>query len=299
MKNNNKWFSIIIAMWLVVLISLLALSILEYIIPFSRNIKWIENSVWAYYETTSAIDNSLWFINKNTLWTNSWTSMPTTATWYSYTITASWNTLPPLWEWNSEFNKDWNKISSWNPIQLEVWKGKINNWSAVKLYIKVPDIDWNIWTNESFSWWTNYNVIQWQLSSQSWSLNASWSYITWNDIWDSNTNITINPILASRSGVKLDWTPQNIPNFYSSNCNAISKSCILKLTIINKLEWNLGLKSGQLPYLEWKLKLWWNTIPLRYTNIKAFWKSYWFKKSLSIKVPQKTTIDAFNFTIFQ
>jgi len=304
MKNNKKWFSIIIAMWLVVLISLLALSILEYIVPFSRNVKWIENSVWSYYMATSAIENSLWFVNKNPLWTNSWIIMPTTATWYNYDIVAKWNILPPSWEWNSEFNKDWNRISSWNPIQLQIWKDKITNWNTVKLYIRVPDIDWSptLWAiTESFSWWLAYNVIQWQLSSQSWSLNASWSYITWVDINDSN--ITTNPItdLWTRPGVKLDWTSQNIWEYYNTiwnNCTWIKK-CTLKLTVINKLEWQVWLQWWNLPYLEWKLDLWWNTIPLRYTNIAASWKSFGFKKSLDIKVPQNTTIDAFNFTIFQ
>jgi len=310
MKNNKKWFSIIVAMWLVVLISLLALSILEYIVPFSRNVKWIENSVWSYYMATSAIENALWFVNKNPLWTNSWIIMPTIATWYNYKITALWNILPPPWEWNSEFNKNknWNRISSGNPIQLQIWKGKITNWNTVKLYIRVPDIDWSptlLPITESFSWWLAYNVIQWQLSSQSWSLNASWSYITWNDVNDSNLSNKIITF-SLKDGIKLDWTPQKIPWFYTNNCLAL-KSCILKFTVINKLSrYNTPTKKWNLPYLEWKLN--WqinntdnitNTIPLRYTNIAASWKSFGFKKSFKIKVPQNTTIDAFNFTIFQ
>jgi len=306
MKKNNSWFSLIVAIWLVILISILALSILEYIIPFSRNVKWIENSAWSYYRVVSAIEDALWTKNQKILWTDfsSWTI--STVTWYNYTVTASWKLLPPTWKWNSEFNKDWNIISSWNPIQLEVWNNKItqlntNDWNNTSLIIRVPDIDWSptSWAiTEAFSWSATWigNIIQWQLSSWTWTLNASWSYIQQKDITDSNSTTNKTILLWTKNGVKLDWTPSTLASFYWSNC--ITKSCILKLTVINKLEWKTWLYWWILPYLEWQFSTP-SPIPLRYTNIEAFWKSYGFQKQLNIRVPQNTTIDAFNFTIFQ
>jgi len=301
MKNNKKWFSIIIAMWLVVLISLLALSILEYIVPFSKNVKWIENSAGSYYRAVSAVENALWFVKPSKLWINNSTTMSITATWNNYSIIANWSILPPILKGNSEFNKDWNRISSWDPIQLEVWNNMITNWSTFNLFIKVPNIDWSSVIVETFSW--AQNIIQWQLSSQSWSLNASGSYIKWNEI--NNSDITNTPItnIWVRSGIKLDWTSQDIQTFYwawnpSDNCSTW-KACILKLSVINKLEWKSWFTGWILPYLEWKINLSPDNIPLRYTNIEANWKSFGFIKTLNIRVPQKTTIDAFNFTIFQ
>jgi len=292
-------------MWLVILISILALSILEYIIPFSRNVKWIENSAWSYYRAVSAIEDALWEKNKKILWTDfsSWTI--NTATWYNYTVIASWTTLPPTWTWNSEFDSNWNIISSWNPIQLEVWINKIkqSEWSSTSLLIRVPNIDLDTTTIETFSW--TQNTIQWQLSNGTWTLNAqSWStansFIKWSDICSSNkTKLTCTKIdisSNSKQWIKLDGTLKDLATFYWNNCK--TKSCILKLTVINKLEWHTWLIWWTLPYLEWQFKTP-SPIPLRYTNIKAFWKSYGFQKQLNIRVPQDTTIDAFNFTIFQ
>jgi hypothetical protein len=34
---------------------------------------------------------------------------------------ASWMVLPRTWEGNSEFDKDFNMIRIWNPIQIEIW----------------------------------------------------------------------------------------------------------------------------------------------------------------------------------
>jgi hypothetical protein len=55
-----------------------------------------------------------------------------------------------------------------------------------------------------------------------------------------------------------------------------------------------------IPYLEYKIKL--NDtykIPLRYSRIKSYGKSYGFQKHLEVKVPQQTTNEAFDFTVFQ
>lgn len=308
MKNTNKkWISLILAMWLVILISLLAMSILEYIIPFSRNIKWIENSSNAYYQTSWAIEEALWFTSQTPLIDNTWHSLdPNSPVSWTWNIIANWSILPPSWEWNSEYDSNWNIIKSWSPIQLEIWNWLISDWSNVIFQFRVPDLNWN--TNntiQTLAWWENY-IINWQLSSPTNTLNADWTLIKYKNIYESNNNCTTLwdcNIKFTKwiydNWVDLSWLTPTFNTFYNNNCQ-ISK-CTLKLSIINKLELTTWTK---IPYIEWK---WifdqnnstWDIIPLRYTQIEASWKSYGFKKDLKVRVPQQTTIEAFDFTIFQ
>ncbi len=51
-------------MWLVLISSLFAYTILEYMIPFSKNIKWIENSSKSYYQANNWIEMGLYFFLK-------------------------------------------------------------------------------------------------------------------------------------------------------------------------------------------------------------------------------------------
>ena len=114
MKNNykyyykNKWFSIVFAMWMVIIISLTAFLILEYMIPFSRNIKWIENSSKSYYEANSWIEEALLFVNQNMVGSESWTVLSSTSVWSSFNVNATWTTLPAPWTWNSSYDKDYD-----------------------------------------------------------------------------------------------------------------------------------------------------------------------------------------------
>ena len=54
-------------MGLTIFIGLAAVYLLEYIIPFGRNVKGVENASKAYYQANSAIEQSLWDISQNDL----------------------------------------------------------------------------------------------------------------------------------------------------------------------------------------------------------------------------------------
>jgi Tfp pilus assembly protein PilX len=58
-QSNKNAFALIIAMGLVIFMVLIAFFILEYMVPFSRNTKGIENASRAYYQAESAIENAL------------------------------------------------------------------------------------------------------------------------------------------------------------------------------------------------------------------------------------------------
>ncbi len=302
MKKDNSWASLLVAIWLSLVIWLYAISILEYIVPYWRNVKGIEFSADSFYRWASAVEDALWFISQNDLGSESSTIMPWWSTWYNYNITASWFILPPSSLWDSWYDKDFNTIFSWKPIQLEVWNNKLEHWSNnnyIDLYFKVPDLDMNTSTPETLSWWVNDKFILWQLNSKTDTLNASWSHlITIWDICSSNQDInTCRVRLNNNIWVKIDWTEQSFTNFYNSgNCD-LWNNCTLRLSIIWKLE--LNSNNTSIPYLEWQAKNPALAIPLQNVIINSAWKSFGFQKYFWVSIPTESTIDAFDFTVFQ
>jgi hypothetical protein len=301
MRKNKKWFSIIIVLWLVIMINIIAIWILDYVLPFSRDTKWIENSSKAYYQANSWIESILYEFKGKEAWYETWkTIVANIPVDYSYNSTSNWNKLPPAWKWNSEYRKNWNTISTWKPIQLQIWFGKLDfNSVDTRFSFRVPNLDNTGSTVETLSWSNTFPIINWQISTDNNTLNATWSYIyateiCWSDKIFGNCNIDFN----SKQWVDLNdnqSSQEQIWNFYNTNCGVWSW-CILKLSVVNKLELDIG--NVIIPYLEWKIRTDWD-IPLRYSIIEAEWKSYWYKKTLDIKVSQETTSEAFDFTVFQ
>ena len=287
MKKNKKALSLLIAISITLVMSLLALYILEYMIPFSKNTKNIEQAVVAYYQADSWIENALLNdTNKNII---------NPKKDYSISILKDWYILPPVWQWNSEYDKNYNIIRIGEPIQLEIWKWQDKLYSNMwfKFYFKVPDLDKDNTTAETFKFTSSW-IINWQLSSNSDILNSSWTYIKWTEICDSKDSCS-NIDLWSRNWRKLDDSQQKISDFYDLNCKWTNSGCILKLSVINKLKLDNWIN---IPYLEWKITTD-EKIKLRYKIIDTIWKSYWFQKNLRIKVPQQTLNEAFDFTVFQ
>jgi hypothetical protein len=310
MKNNKNAFSIVLAMILTLIMSLMALYLIDYIIPFSKNVKWIENVSKAYYQAESWIEESLYYL-KNNFWTdNTKTFIATKAIDYESKLVALWTVLPVAWQWNSEFDSDFNRLRIWEPIQLKVWNNRLvsGDWDDIEFTFRIPDLDNNNNDNEKFDVAINDNfIINWQLISSDWLLNSSWSLITYKDINDgfAKKMFQSSPLFSnSLNNDYISWSDlnnnsDNFQTFYSNKCWAW-KECILKMSVINKLEALFSSKIVPIPYLEWKIYLDnWKKIPLRYSQIHSDWKSYWFKKSLDVKIPQQTVNEAFDFTVFQ
>ncbi|MDD3645812.1 MAG: hypothetical protein PHH06_00225 [Candidatus Gracilibacteria bacterium] len=290
-KNNKHAFALIIAMGLTLVMGLIAYFLLEYMVPFARNTKGIENATRAYYQAETAIEEALYFVNKQrtNYSSESGSTMSTTALGNSFSVEASGNLLPPVGKGNSEFDTDWNTISQGNPIQLDIGNNVVNSgWGSVKFYFRVPDLDKDgDNTNQTLSGGITTPLINWQLISETDALSATGSWIMADNINGDSIDF------SSKNGRILNGSTDIFGNFYSNNC---SGNCTLKLSIINKLE--LSLNNTPVPYIEWKIDF--NTpVPLRYTNIETSGKSYGFKKDLEVRVPQQTVNEAFDFTVFQ
>lgn len=297
-NNNTKWFALIVAMFLMVITSLLALYLLEYIIPFSRNTKWMENGTKAYYEANKWIEDVLYAMakKKNDPYFET-EKTDTSDLWYSYSLTSTWKTIPLPLDWTSEFDTNYNKISISNPVQL-LLKWPII-WDNVKFYFKVPHFDDSSSNPILFTWWTD-PIINWQLSSENETLNASWSQVMYNDICDSQSWTCSSNYydISWKQWYTLSWTTEDFKTFYNDSSNNCSTSwCILKLSVVNELLTNDDRK---IPYLEYKIDFWTNpSIANYYAIINTHWKSTWYRKDLKLYIPQQTTIEAFDFTVFQ
>jgi len=290
-KNSLNAFSLVIAIFLMLICNILAIYLLQYVIPFFKNTKWMEFWVASYYEAYSWIEDLLYNMKWNDAYYETWKTMPSSAVWYSYSLISTWNTIPSLWEWTSDYNSNYNAISINQPTQL-LLKWTID-WAQTYFVFRVPNLDLSWSTAETLTWDT-LPFINWKLSSNNDTLTSSWSYIFWSNINDSKSTSSLR--LNNRSWYLLNWTQQNFQTFYSNNNCALSW-CTLKLYVLNNLEttdWT------QIPYLEYKITFpAWIYVANYYAKVSASWKTTWYKKDIDFYVPQQTTIWAFDFTIFQ
>lgn len=297
MKKNTSWFSIIIGMSLVLVLSITAYVLLSHIIPFSKNVKGIENASNAYYTSYAWIEQALYHVKKRlSITTETGSSLPTTATGFAYQTYSSWLTIPSPWKGNSEYSTGYNVISMTDPIQLEVgrdstWISSLN-WSGVNFIFKVPSI--RDTTTLSLSWDT-LPIINWMLSTSEDTLYASGTYIIADDINNSNGASPWN--IDSQDGFTLTGSIYSFQDFFDDNCNGIGSGCVLKLSVVNPLLLN-DAHQTPIPYLEYKITFPYN-FPDRYTVIESTGKSYGFQKNLEVQVPQQTVNQALDFTVFQ
>ena len=285
---------------------LLVLYLLEYMIPYSRNVKWIENSTSAFYQAESWIEDWLYFFKTRTdISTENLIATISTAPvsyWYE---TISWGTIiPSAWFGDSDFDTDYNTIAIGKPLQLMIGNARITNWDNVDLFFKVPDIDASI--DETLDDTGISTLINWQLTSQDNVLNAlenivgTTNTIVSDDICAGDETSCTAIILSTKNWIDLNGNTSNFATYYNTNCT-VGKECSLKLSVIRPLQIQI-LESGTLipvPYLEYKINFGTNTVPLRFSQLSATGKSYGFQKSLKLRVPQQTTNEAFDFTVFQ
>ena len=297
MKNtwkNNSWFSIVIAMVLTIFIWLAALYILEYIIPFGRNVKWVENASKSYYQAASWIEDAFWFISQNGIGDeNDEVISSSENVDYWYEMTSNGSQIPLPWTGDSEYDNNFNMLSRSNPIQLEVWNDRISpasNWNSnIAFDIRVPN---TTWTASPYSLSNASSpIINWQLSSPNNTLNSDGSTITSGEV---NSSAII--YLWNRNGVDLENNTLRFSDFYNTQCTTWV-SCVLKLSII----WDLiaTTNNSSIPYLEYNINFWWDSVPLRFVQIETTGKSNGFSKNLNVRVPQLTVDEAFDFTVLQ
>lgn len=293
--QNTSWFSIVLALGITLLLSFTWLYLLEYMIPFSRNIKGIENASSAIYQTYWWLEEVLYEVGDGNIWDEpsrsySWNED------FMYQVTASGTQLPPVNLWNSFYSNSRNILSQSSPIQLIVWQDRLPaaGTDQIRLRARIPDIDGSGFdeTFDSSVPGTNDDILFWQLSSETDSLSASGSLIT---EFDLNSNALTNYRFWTENGVRLDGTEQTFGTFYNANCRGANE-CVLKVSVIHPLI--LSSNGTSIPYLEYRIDTS-ASIPLRYSYMDVTGQSQGFTKGFLIAIPQQTTNAAFDFTVFQ
>ena len=291
-SKNNKWFALIFAMWIVVSVSLTIIFLWEYIMPYAKDTKNIEFSSNAFYQSYSATEQAMSYIQEEEVGSEDQNQLSLGAkNDIAYTIEARWNRIPPAWEWNSEYDPDWNTLSEWNPIQLEVWNGV---WDNAFIYFRVPQIS-NNYSNLSRPVEKEGGLIWWQLTSETDTLNSADAdnRVQWSDFaWVTEKH---KVIVWEQQWETLEWDLEDFNSFYSNNCS--SAPCTLRFFVINQLQLNNTAKTS-IPFFEYQIGGA-DELPLRYTRINATGYSYWFKKDFYSLIPQKTVNEFVGVTVVQ
>lgn len=315
-KNSTQWFAIVIGIWVILIITLIAFYILEFIIPFARNVRWLENATVAYYQSVSWVENALFFVRDPA---NGIGAEDTLAIWtggitYGYDIISNTTRHPELWEGDSEYDSDWWIIAPWKPLQIYLPRNLWPIITAVRVYFRVPNFDNSAANSESFDIsMLGQDIINWQLASPTNVLNSrpvSWIYpenrVQSTSICGS-TGICNGYTIHDKMGFDLLWSAdQSINTFYTSNCTAVDYQCILKFTVINDIVATSGLSTWKkIPYLEYYIDFDSNpalpnyVVPNPNIRIDATWMSFGYRKNIEITFPQKWLFEAFDFTVFQ
>lgn len=313
MKKNKKAVALVVVMWIVLVTSLLSLTLMQIIIPFSKSVSGMENSAKAYYMANAWLEEWMLDLKKN-LENPTYTLDPKTFDltknlalaqgensemhYTKRTVNHKWKNEPESWKWDSEFDRDFNQISVWNPIQMDVtWL----NLSDLKITFKVPKINNIVYTLKE----DDKCYISWQISSEKWFANSSDAKcIKRVAIPNSNQNMIETNIQVRLQEYYIGSEKRTVDSnsggtAFNEICPDWTK-CTLKFSIANELIWEFSNNEINLPYLEWKINYnWTKNYKLRYANIKSTWKSSIYTRDLEIKVPQQTTNEAFDFTVFQ
>jgi len=273
------------------IIIIIAIYLLEKIVPFSRDIKWVESGNISYYRANTALNEALLSMSGSNpgYETGSSAALYTTGSGITYTVTATGTVLPQSGLWNSEYDTNWSILGPGKPVQLLL--STSINWSLASTYLsfRVPDLDkngtWDQFLTGSLA--SSTPIINWTLSSSGDTLQASGSQIVASTANSGTVCFETLPWLT------LSWSAHTFSNFYTTKCS--TEQCTLKLSLINPLLLNGGENA---PYLEYQA--YFNVaVPLQTAVIQTAWYAGGFRKNITRFIQQMTTSEALDFTVFQ
>lgn len=306
MKYNNKGITIIF--WVVITLMLLTVgySILNFVFPFLFHMKGIEHSTKAYFLAYGGIENAL-FSKKwasGTLLRQEYSDTihyATGKTFFSYSTVSSGTTSPQPNRGTSEWNKDFNIIGMFHPIEMEIGHNMLPNPDNLRICYRVPAINQRAWIRLKSE---TKPLIYWVLKASNASNESNFLMSTGASTLFMNSSFIQN---SSNSNSCTSWYPfwtqtgltltgehTTFTNFYNNNCR--TNSCILKISIIEPL---IASDNTPIPYLEYQISSAPSFIPLYYFYIDSQGVSLGFKREIHIKMPQKTGEQSFEFTVFQ
>jgi len=309
MKKWNKWFSILLAMFITTSVILVAIYLLQMAIPFWRNIAWLEKSQSAYYLWLTSAERASYEVKTSLSWAN--TAPIKQVAWYDQEnikesqFIATWSStiFPPPWQWDYDKDKNYNIFSSDKPITF--YASNANGIENLEIEIKVPPKykynsssmqleaqNRSIYnpgdaTNPIFSW-----VMYWK-NSQGWEVSMNW-IITFANLWDNKIDFSS----------EMEWKFErkdcsSILNVVNGNCWDFDsdEKITFKIYMIKDLKTNHDKDIKNLIY---KIDWWTKAISNRYSAIEAEWISRWYKREVNIQATQiPSWISSLDFTVLQ
>lgn len=271
-------------------IIVIAIYLLEKIIPFSRDTKGVENGNISYYRANTALNEALLSMSGSDpgYETGSSSSLYANGSGIIYKVSAMGNFLPASGQGNSEYDIDWAILAPGKPIQLVLPAGI--TWSTTTFKFRVPDLNKTVIETLTGSTVPKIPIINWLLSASGESLQASGSQIM-ADVASSGSVIFDSALY--RDGLTLSGSTEKFSDFYTRLC--ISQKCTLKLSVINPLLLTTGESA---PYLEYQANFD-VPIPLQMATIETQGYAGGFRKNITRFIQQMTTNEALDFTVFQ
>ena len=169
---------------------IVALYLLEKIIPFARDTKGVENGNISYYRANTALNEALLSMSGSDPGLESSNNTLTNGSGIIYTITASGTNIPQADQGNSEYDRNWAILAPGKPIQLILKSNTAIDWTAAETYFKfrIPDLDS---TNTEALSGASLPIINWSLSASGETLQSSGSQILASEI-NNSSNITFD-----------------------------------------------------------------------------------------------------------
>lgn len=302
MKQNTKWFSIVIALGLTLFLSLIGLYLMEYAVPFARQVKGVENASSSYYEAYSGIEIALLDIGqKKDAWDLS-SSIDKSFSWsqdFEYASLRRGQVFPMAGQWDAIYDssKMWNQMSYGKSISLLVWNGELSGWSYIRLFTRLPLYDWQGSAETLAS--GNTDTILWQLTTPTTTYSSK-------DLFDINVDGTPTGgsgyfNIWNSTGIQ-QWESRSAPwqlfsTIYTNQCNTSGQQCILSLSYIKPLSTS---DNSLLPYLEYRLETTTgNNFIYPSIYLSSTGRSYGYVRDLHIFYPQYSNNTAFEYAVFQ
>lgn len=303
MKKNQSWSALIIGIFVTMIIIVIAIYLLEKIIPFSRDIKGVENGNISYYRANTALNEALLAMSGSDPGFETVNSSVINWSGMSYAVTGMGRFVPQTWQWNSDYDKNWSILAPGKPLQLFLKTTREIDFDNPTLnshiVFRVPDLNKDGINNELLA--GSQPIINWVISGSGITLQSSGSQILANEIL-SGSYIS----LSSRTWLTLSGSPDNFKNFYlyTAKCGALTITnvgepfCSLKFSLINPLLLSDNITIA--PYLEYRMEFGSaNSIPLQTAVIETQGYAGGFRKNITRFIQQMTTNEALDFTVFQ
>ncbi len=269
--KNHSGSALIVTLLLIGVLSLVMILLMEKIIPTSQAIRGIENSTIWLYHSASAIEKAFASMNYRQPGLAAGTGNITVSSAQEegkYNVSQSSTIVPIPGKGTSEYDSNWNRINTGNPVQLRISsQSLLTSLEDMVFDLRMPKIG----TSDSRAGYTASTryftsnattpVINVILSNSSISLISDYGTscstsgaqnngLTADRVNDPDTIALGKLCMKNTSVIGSSRTLEEMLDL-TENTNFCSGWCTLKFSLVNKLE---NAQNQEVPYLEYRIR---------------------------------------------